>query len=299
MQNKQIQFGKCLFLVVLFALALLMPAQVVANPSKDELIRRLQADLKYYKQSLEAAEQRMKNANEEGEKVQPLIEPAKELMLSSEERFVATQRERSAAFREMTQAIREDERIAQAKQEVEEAEQACAQRVEQLMPGIQEQEDYQKLAAKVASAQQSLDEAKSVDYEPEKTKREQRQRRIAIAAQLLAKYQGELGTYVQDLLDADEDYLALSNALNDAKQIRLETEQLVAEQSRDDANVDALNKEYYEDRDTFHQARKEYRDLDARFRELRSDYNDAKKDAEKFNRLIANAETRITNLSRR
>lgn len=286
---KQTQMVLCLLLgaAVVFGFG----EQAVAKKKESaaqQLIKRLQEDIKGYQAKLKTAQDKMTAANEAGEEVEPLIEPKEKEMREWKEEMDSEQRKRIAASREMKEKLEADEGIEEARVALEKAEDARDTLMAELMPKIKAQEKYQELAGARDAAARYL----------EKVKREKSELDIPYAATELAKTQGALGTYVQAQLTEVPEYKAVEDAVSEAQSHRRNTEREATERYRRESGLDVIDERYEERQKAYRQAREDLRDLERKFKSLRSDYEDAEKDAKWANRRIEIANSRIKALQK-
>ena len=294
MKMRQIRAMGCFVVVALVVAGFAMPALAQNRPNPQDkndrdvqkTIQRLREQIKEYEEVRAAAQERMKQANEAGEQVQPQIEPTEKAMRDGKEQMEAQQRKRLAASQAMQEKIKEDESIAAARADEEQAEAKRDAVQEKLMPAIEAESRYKQLAAKRDASAAAL----------EKAKRERRENDIPRAATDLARDQGELGTYVQDKLNADADYKAAADALDEAQLKRRETEKSVSERYRAESGLDEIDAAYEAQQNAYRESREKLRDLERKLKSLSSEYKDAAKDADRAAKLIDQTKRRIESL---
>lgn len=266
------------------------PAEAKKKSSgADQLIKRVEEDLKGYEQKLKAAQERMKLANSEGEEVEPLIEPAEAEMVRWQEAMDAQQGKRAAASREMQAKIQADPKIESVRVAEEKAEDRRDGLAAELMPKIESADGYQELAKKRDASAKWLD----------KCKQEKRDEDVPYAATAFARDQGALSTFVQDQLASVPAYKAAADAVSQAQSDRRATERAVAERWRAESGLETIDAVYKEQQGAYREAREKLRELERRFKGLRSAYEDAEKDADWAARRIEIAKNRIETLKRK
>ena len=289
MKMRQIRAIGCFVVVAVVVAGFAMPTHAKKKEdTAQKMIKQLQEEIKEYEAKQKAAQERMKQANEAGEEVQPLIEPAEKEMREWKEQMQSQQRKRAAVSKEMQEKIQEDESIEAVRVAEEQAEDKRDAVMAKLMPEIEAEADYQQLAAKRDASAAKLENAKL----------EKRDEDIPYAATVLARDQGALGTYVQDKLNANADYKAVADALDDAQFKRRETEKAVAERYRAASGLDKIDAIYEEQQNAYRESREKLRDLERKLKGLRSDYKDAEKDADWAAQRIKLRKSRIESLKR-
>lgn len=292
MHRKLLPFLSCCLLIAMITGGDITTVQANKN-NKDsaakKMIKKLQDEVKVYEQKLKQAQARMKEINAEGEKVQPLIEPAEKAVRNFKEAMESEQRKRIAASREMNEKIESDPKIGEVRAALEKAERKRDEVMAKLLPKIRSAEMYQKLEEKRDAAQQYLD----------KVKREQNKPALPYAATEFAKHEGALATYVQDQLKDIPEYKAAAAAAAEAQAHRLETERGIAERCRAESGLDSIDEKYESNRDAYRDSREKLRDLEIKFKKLQSDYKDAEKDADWAAQRITLREKRIKILQRK
>ena len=288
--NKQMRLVLCLGLVALVALCPASPAQAKNNKNSgaQQAIKRVEEEIKAYEAKLKNARDRMKAAEEKGEEVEPLIEPAERDMRRLKSEMQEKQRERAQASRAMQDRIKADPGIADARMALEEAEDKRDKLKAKLMPAIESDEQYRKLAAKRDASEQWL----------AKCKREGRELDVPAAATTLARDQGALSTLVQARLSEDKAYQAVEAEVSKAQSARRATEREAAERYHRESGLVVIDAVYADKQEAYREARDKHRDLESKFSKARSDHRDAKADAEWAARRIALRKERIRVLQR-